>query len=67
MGKHENHLKWLLGRYTIYTFLLDVGSVRSLSWDAERSLLFSGSYDESVIVWDIGSKKGTAFELQGHQ
>ncbi|XP_056004187.1 uncharacterized protein LOC125660208 [Ostrea edulis] len=42
------------------------GSVRSLAWDAERSLLFSGSFDESVIVWDIGSKQGTAFELQGH-
>nr|XP_022336138.1 uncharacterized protein LOC111132600 [Crassostrea virginica] len=43
------------------------GSVRSLAWDVERSLLFSGSFDESVIVWDIGSKQGTAFELQGHR
>ncbi|KAK3095101.1 hypothetical protein FSP39_010354 [Pinctada imbricata] len=42
------------------------GSVRSLAWDVERSLLFSGSFDQSVIVWDIGSRQGTAFELQGH-
>ena len=43
------------------------GSVRSLAWDAERSLLFSGSYDQAIIVWDIGGRQGTAFELQGHQ
>lgn len=42
------------------------GSIRSLAWDAERQLLFSGSFDQSVIVWDIGGGKGTAFELQGH-
>ncbi|XP_060571907.1 WD repeat and FYVE domain-containing protein 2-like [Ruditapes philippinarum] len=43
------------------------GSVRSLAWDVSRSLLFSGSYDQSVIVWDIGGRQGTAFELQGHR
>ncbi|ROT75781.1 WD repeat and FYVE domain-containing protein 2 isoform X2 [Penaeus vannamei] len=42
------------------------GSIRSLAWDVDRQLLFSGSYDQSVIVWDIGGGKGTAFELQGH-
>ncbi|CAH1781379.1 unnamed protein product [Owenia fusiformis] len=42
------------------------GSVRALAWDADRSLLFSGSFDQSIIVWDIGGQKGTAFELQGH-
>jgi len=42
------------------------GSVRCLAWDEERSHLFSGSFDQSVIVWDIGGQKGTAFELQGH-
>ncbi|XP_050710801.1 WD repeat and FYVE domain-containing protein 2-like isoform X2 [Eriocheir sinensis] len=42
------------------------GSIRSLAWDVERQLLFSGSFDQSVIVWDIGGGKGTAFELQGH-
>ncbi|KAK3856440.1 hypothetical protein Pcinc_037234 [Petrolisthes cinctipes] len=42
------------------------GSIRALAWDGERQLLFSGSFDQSVIVWDIGGGKGTAFELQGH-
>ncbi|XP_063242187.1 WD repeat and FYVE domain-containing protein 2 [Bacillus rossius redtenbacheri] len=42
------------------------GSVRSLSWDSDRQLLFSGSFDQSVIVWDIGGQQGTAYELQGH-
>ena len=47
--------------------LVFTGSVRSLAWDAQRSLLFSGSFDQSIIVWDIGGRQGTAFELQGHQ
>ena len=44
-----------------------LGSVRCLAWDEDRSLLFSGSFDQSIIVWDIGGQQGTAFELQGHQ
>ena len=43
------------------------GSILCLGWDVDRKLLFSGSFDESIIVWDIGGKKGTAFELQGHR
>ncbi|XP_065840729.1 WD repeat and FYVE domain-containing protein 2-like [Oscarella lobularis] len=43
------------------------GSIRSLSWDPDKRLLFSGSFDEVIVVWDIGSQKGTAFELSGHQ
>ncbi|KAK3764121.1 hypothetical protein RRG08_039292 [Elysia crispata] len=43
------------------------GSIRCLSWDAENQLLFSGSFDQAVIVWDIGGRKGTALELQGHK
>lgn len=43
------------------------GSVRTLAWDAEREMLFSGSFDQSVIVWDIGGQQGSAYELQGHQ
>ena len=42
------------------------GSVRALAWDPEKRLLFSGSFDESIIVWDIGGQQGTAFELHGH-
>lgn len=42
------------------------GSIRCLAWDAERQLLFSGSFDQMIVVWDIGGQQGTAFELQGH-
>jgi WD40 repeat protein len=42
------------------------GSVRALAWDSERRLLFSAAFDQMIIVWDIGSQKGTAFELNGH-
>ncbi|XP_037559536.1 WD repeat and FYVE domain-containing protein 2-like [Dermacentor silvarum] len=42
------------------------GSIRCLTWDAERKLLFSGGFDQTIIVWDIGGKQGTAYELQGH-
>lgn len=42
------------------------GSVRSLSWDSERQMLFSGSFDRTIIVWDIGGQQGHAYELQGH-
>ncbi|XP_072180306.1 WD repeat and FYVE domain-containing protein 2-like [Diadema setosum] len=42
------------------------GSIRCLTWDREKKLLFSGSFDQSIIAWDIGGQKGTAYELQGH-
>ncbi|TKC51978.1 hypothetical protein EI555_015193, partial [Monodon monoceros] len=40
--------------------------VTALCWDPVRRVLFSGSSDHSVIMWDIGGRKGTAIELQGH-
>lgn len=43
------------------------GSIRTLTWDALHQRLYSGSFDQSVIVWDIGGQQGTAYELQGHQ
>lgn len=43
------------------------GSVRTLAWDAERQMLFSGTFEHMVIVWDIGGQQGNAYELQGHQ
>ncbi|XP_022207736.2 WD repeat and FYVE domain-containing protein 2 [Nilaparvata lugens] len=43
------------------------GSIRALAWDPAHQRLFSGSFDQSVIVWDIGGRQGTAYELQGHQ
>jgi len=42
------------------------GSIGALAWDPQRQWLFSGSYDQNVIVWDIGGRQGTAYELQGH-
>ncbi|MGH0150280.1 UNVERIFIED_CONTAM: hypothetical protein FKN15_016883 [Acipenser sinensis] len=41
-------------------------SVTALCWDPVQRVLFSGSSDHSIIMWDIGGKKGTAIELQGH-
>ena len=52
----------------VYSFVCFVaGSVRSLCYDTERRVLFSGGFDELVVVWDIGSQKGTAYELMGHK
>ena len=49
------------------TIRTSAGSVRSLCYDSERRVLFSGGFDELVVVWDIGSQKGTAYELMGHK
>lgn len=35
-------------------------------WDSESERLFSGSYDTSVVVWDVGAQTGLAVELNGH-
>ena len=43
------------------------GSVRCLTYDRERRILYSGGFDQVIILWDIGSQKGTAYELTGHQ
>lgn len=42
-------------------------SIHCLAWDSSSQLLFSGGSDKIIICWDIGGKKGTAYELQGHQ
>jgi len=42
-------------------------SIRDLLWDGNKNWLYSGSFDCSVFVWDIGGRKGTVFELHGHQ
>lgn len=44
-----------------------IGSIRCLGYDTDRRILFSGGFDQVVIVWDIGSQKGTAYELTGHK
>ncbi|XP_012284776.1 WD repeat and FYVE domain-containing protein 2 [Orussus abietinus] len=50
----------------ITTLKTHTGSIRALAWDSEKQLLFSGSFDQSIVVWDIGGRQGTAYELQGH-
>ena len=42
------------------------GSVWTLSYDPERRVLFSGGFDQTIVVWDIGSRKGVSYELVGH-
>uniref|UniRef100_A0A8C0G628 WD repeat and FYVE domain containing 1 n=1 Tax=Chelonoidis abingdonii TaxID=106734 RepID=A0A8C0G628_CHEAB len=42
------------------------GSVASLWWDPVQRLLFSGASDHSIILWDIGGRKGRTLLLQGH-
>lgn len=62
-------LKSLSTTVTVFTVCIFVcaGSVRSLAYDQERRVLFSGGFDQIVVVWDIGSQKGTAYELTGHK
>jgi len=43
------------------------GSIRSLAWDGSRNWLFSGSFDNTVFVWDIGGRQGRVWELHGHK
>ncbi|KAJ8246750.1 hypothetical protein GJAV_G00254990 [Gymnothorax javanicus] len=50
----------------VTTFKGHTGSVTALCWDPVQRVLFSGSADHSIIMWDIGGGKGTAIELQGH-
>ena len=49
-----------------YDFSSASGSVWALTYDPERRVLFSGGFDNTIVVWDIGSQQGTAFELNGH-
>jgi len=40
--------------------------ISHLLWNNDSSWLFSGSYDKSIVVWDIGAANGLAVELNGH-
>ncbi|TRY99909.1 hypothetical protein DNTS_004341 [Danionella cerebrum] len=42
------------------------GSVGALYWDPVQRWLFSGASDHSVIMWDIGGRRGRTLLLQGH-
>lgn len=44
-----------------------LGSIACLWWDPIQRLLFSGASDNSIIMWDIGGRKGRTLLLQGHQ
>ncbi|XP_055848763.1 WD repeat and FYVE domain-containing protein 2 [Episyrphus balteatus] len=54
------------GAALITTFKGHTGGIRCLKWVEGPQLLFSGASDQSVIVWDVGGKRGTVYELQGH-
>ncbi|XP_030384152.1 WD repeat and FYVE domain-containing protein 2 isoform X1 [Scaptodrosophila lebanonensis] len=54
------------GSQLITTFKGHTSGIRCLIWVEGPQLLFSGSCDQSVIVWDVGGKRGTIYELQGH-
>ncbi|XKL68203.1 hypothetical protein PGB90_003694 [Kerria lacca] len=56
-----------IGIKVITTLKGHSGSIRTLTWDSNSRQLFSGSFDQSVVAWDIGGQKGTAYELQGHR
>lgn len=55
------------GHQLVTTIKGHSGSIRSLAWDAKRQQLFSGGFDQNVVVWDIGGKEGVAYELQAHK
>lgn len=42
-------------------------SIRSLLWEPLNKWLFSAGSDHLIICWDIGGRKGSAYELQGHR
>lgn len=52
---------------SLFTPLSPPGSIGTLWWDPVQRLLFSGASDHSVIMWDIGGRKGRTLLLQGHQ
>ncbi|KPP70056.1 hypothetical protein Z043_111147, partial [Scleropages formosus] len=51
---------------TITTLKGHEGSISALWWDPVQRLLFSGASDHSIIMWDIGGRKGRTLLLQGH-
>ncbi len=46
---------------------LCLAQITSLSWEPKKKFLFSGSYDKTIICWDIGGGKGTSYDLEGHK
>lgn len=71
IGDHAGQITMLRcdlqGAQLITTFKGHTASIRSLRWVEQPQLLFSGASDQNVIVWDVGGKRGTVYELQGHK
>ncbi|KAL5280219.1 WDFY2 family protein [Megaselia abdita] len=70
IGDHAGQITMLgldvQGAKLITTFKGHTGAIKCLKWVEGPQLLFSGSFDNSVIVWDVGGRRGTVYELQGH-
>jgi len=43
------------------------GSIQCLAWDGHKNWLYSGSFDSTIFVWDIGGRQGKVWELHGHK
>ncbi|KAK0394216.1 hypothetical protein QR680_000626 [Steinernema hermaphroditum] len=66
-GGHVNVLRMMDNSIQLVKRLsAHTGPITSLAWDFSRQMLFSGSSDQLVIMWDLGGKKGQAYELNGH-
>ena len=63
----EYVLKYTFHLRILTDILLIIGSVQCLAWEPEKKWLYSGSFDQSVIIWDIGGQQGSALELHGHR
>ncbi|CAB1349182.1 unnamed protein product [Coregonus sp. 'balchen'] len=68
---HDKSVSWMctqsgsmLGRHYFGSWASC--SIGALWWDPVQRLLFSGASDHSVIMWDIGGRKGRTLLLQGH-
>uniref|UniRef100_A0A8C6MLL9 WD repeat and FYVE domain containing 1 n=1 Tax=Nothobranchius furzeri TaxID=105023 RepID=A0A8C6MLL9_NOTFU len=55
-----------LEKQTYSTITTLKGHEGALWWDPVQRLLFSGASDHSIIMWDIGGRKGRTLLLQGH-
>ncbi|CAI4230011.1 unnamed protein product [Auanema sp. JU1783] len=56
------------GTFVKQTFTGHRGWVSCLSWNPENSNMFvSGSFDNSLKMWDIRSSKTSVFDLHGHE
>ncbi|KAL7299501.1 hypothetical protein TKK_0007585 [Trichogramma kaykai] len=56
----------IMHQILVTTLKTHTGGIRSSAWDSDKQLLFLGSFNQSIIVWDIGGRQGTAYELQDH-